>query len=49
MARSEVRTNRLMWFMAGAVVMSVYLLGPHTLARRAYDASQSFSLWFASL
>ena len=49
MASSEVRTNRLMWFMAGAVVMAVYLLGPHTLMRRAYDASESFSLWFSSL
>ena len=49
MAGSEVRTNRLMWFMAGAVVMAIYLLGPHALIDRAYDTSQSFSLWFASL
>jgi hypothetical protein len=49
MAGSEVRTNRLMWFMAGAVVMAVYLLGPHTLVHRVYDTGQSFSLWFASL
>jgi hypothetical protein len=49
MASSEVRANRLMWFMAGAVVMAVYLLGPRTLVHRAYDASESFSIWFSSL
>ena len=49
MVRSEVRTYRVMWFMAGAVAMAMYLLGPHAILRNAYDAAEGVSLWFGSL
>ncbi|MBQ1500764.1 hypothetical protein ACQKOH_12685 [Sphingomonas sp. NPDC092331] len=49
MVRSEVRTYRVMWFLAGAVTMAMYLLGPHAIARNAYDAADRVSLWVASL
>lgn len=49
MVGSEVRANRLMWFLAGAVCMALYLLGPHAILRNAYDVGERFSLWFNSL
>lgn len=45
MAGSEVRANRLMWFLAGAVTMAVYLIGPHVIIHRAYDLGYSASEW----
>lgn len=45
MVGGEMRANRLMWFAAGAVTMAVYLLGPHTLADRAYQLGYSASEW----
>lgn len=47
MARSEVRTYRVMWFVAGAVTMAMYLLGPHAILRNAYDAGERVSAWVA--
>jgi hypothetical protein len=49
MVRSEVRTYRVMWFMAGAVTMAMYLLGPHAIARNAYDAGGRVAAWVDSL
>ncbi|NYT40924.1 hypothetical protein HZY97_09175 [Sphingomonas sp. R-74633] len=49
MVRSENRTYRVMWFLAGAVAMAMYLQGPHAIARNAYDAAEGASLWFGSL
>ncbi|MEP9358263.1 hypothetical protein [Sphingomonas sp. KR3-1] len=49
MVRSEVRSSRVMWFMAGAVAMAMYLQGPHAIVRNAYDTAQGVSLWFGSL
>lgn len=49
MVRSEVRTYRVMWFMAGAVTMAMYLQGPHAIARNAYDVGERVSIWFGSL
>ena len=49
MVRSENRTYRVMWFLAGAVTMAMYLQGPHALARNAYDTAQGVSLWFGAL
>jgi hypothetical protein len=49
MVGSEVRSYRVMWFLAGAVTMAMYLLGPHAIARNAYDAAEGVSLWFGSL
>ena len=49
MAGSEMRTNRLMWFAAGAVTMAMYLMGPHKIADKAYDLGYSASEWVSSL
>lgn len=48
MDTGEVRTNRLMWFAAGAAMMAIYLLGPHTIVDRGYGMAQSASLWVQS-
>jgi len=45
MAGSEVRANRLMWFLAGAVTMAMYLMGPHAIVAKAYDLGYSASEW----
>jgi hypothetical protein len=39
----------MMWFLAGAVAMAMYLMGPHAIMHEAYDLGQSASLWFVSL
>ncbi|MDG2535661.1 hypothetical protein P6144_18515 [Sphingomonas sp. HITSZ_GF] len=44
-----MRSYRLMWFLAGAVTMAMYLLGPNAIMRNAYDTAQGVSLWFGSL
>jgi hypothetical protein len=49
MVGSEMRTSRVMWFLAGAVVMAMYLQGPHAIARNAYETAQGVSLWFGAL
>ncbi len=49
MVRSEMRSHRVMWFLAGAVTMAMYLVGPHAIMRNAYDTAQGVSLWFGSL
>jgi hypothetical protein len=49
MAGSKVRTHRLMWFLGGAVSMAMVLMGPHAIARSAYDAGERVSAWVASL
>jgi hypothetical protein len=49
MVRSEMRAYRVMWFLAGAVTMAMYLQGPHEIARNAYETAQGVSLWFGSL
>ena len=49
MVRGEVRTHRVMWFLAGAVTMAMYLQGPHAIARNAYDVSERVSLGFGAL
>ncbi len=48
MVGSEMRANRLMWFLAGAVAMAMYLLGPHAILRNAYDAAGQVSAWVDS-
>ncbi len=49
MAPGEVRSNRLMWFAAGAAAMAIYLLGPHAILDRGYDMAQSASEWVGAL
>jgi len=49
MVGSEVRAHRVMWFLAGAATMAMYLVGPHAIMRNAYDTAQGLSLWFGSL
>jgi hypothetical protein len=49
MAGSEGRANRMMWFMAGAVTMAMYLMGPHAIADKAYDFSGSVAAWVNAL
>ena len=44
-----MRTNRLMWFMAGAVTMAVYLMGPHVILHKAYMLGYSASEWVRTL
>jgi hypothetical protein len=48
MVGSESRTNRLMWFLAGAVTMAVYLMGPHAIIDRGYDLGSSAASWVQS-
>ena len=45
MVSGEMRTNRLMWFFAGAVTMAIYLLGPHAIIDRAYDLGSEAGDW----
>ena len=49
MVGSEGRANRMMWYLAGAVTMAMYLLGPHAIADKAYDFSESAAGWVNSL
>jgi hypothetical protein len=49
MAGSEMRTNKLMWFAAGAATMAIYLLGPHEIIDRAYSFGNSAALWVNAL
>jgi hypothetical protein len=49
MVGSEGRTNRVMWFMAGAVTMAMYLMGPHAIADKAYDFTESTAAWVNAL
>ena len=48
MVSGEMRTNRLMWFFAGAVTMAMYLMGPHAIIDRAYDLGSEASGWIRS-
>ncbi len=41
MAGEEMRANRMMWFMAGAVTMAIYLVGPHKLINQGYELRDS--------
>lgn len=45
MAGSEVRTNRLMWFAAGAATMALYLMGPHAIYNKGYGLARSAAVW----
>jgi hypothetical protein len=45
MATGEERTNRLMWFAAGAATMAIYLMGPQVIANKAYAMGHSASEW----
>ena len=49
MAGSEGRANRMMWFLAGAVTMAMYLMGPHAIANKAYDLGESTAAWVNAL
>ncbi len=49
MAGDEMRSNRLMWFAAGAVTMAVYLQGPHALVDKAYQVAGSTAFWLAAM
>ncbi|WP_156022351.1 hypothetical protein [Sphingomonas sp. UNC305MFCol5.2] len=49
MVGSEGRANRVMWFMAGAVTMAMYLMGPYAIADKAYDFSAFAAGWVNSL
>jgi hypothetical protein len=44
-----MRANRMMWFLAGAVSMAMYLMGPHAIAHRAYAFGNSAALWVNAL
>ena len=48
MVGSEVRSNRLMWFAAGAATMAVYLMGPHAIVDKAYDLGYFAGEWIRS-
>jgi hypothetical protein len=48
MAGSEGRANRMMWFMAGAVTMAMYLMGPHVIIDRAYELGHFAGSWVQS-
>jgi hypothetical protein len=39
----------MMWFLAGAVTMATYLMGPHAIADKAYDFSALAAAWVNSL
>ena len=43
-----MRANRLMWFLAGAVTMAVYLMGPHAIVEKGYMLGYSASEWVRS-
>ena len=45
MAGGEVRTNRVIWFLAGAVTMAMYLVGPQGIASRGYESARLVSEW----
>ncbi|MDV3458731.1 hypothetical protein RZN05_17170 [Sphingomonas sp. HF-S4] len=45
MVGSEDRPNRMMWFMAGAVTMAMYMMGPHAILAKGYDLAESAALW----
>ena len=49
MAGSEGRANRMMWFMAGAVTMAMYLMGPHVIWHKAYDLGAFTAAWVNGL
>ena len=49
MVGSEDRPNRMMWFMAGAVTMAMYLMGPRAIADKAYDLGESTAAWVHAL
>ena len=44
-----MRSDKLIWFLAGAVCMALYLQGPHAIGREAYLLGERFSLWIDSL
>ena len=48
MAGSEGRSNRMMWFFAGAVTMAIYLMGPHVILDRGYDLGSMAAGWVQS-
>jgi len=48
MVGSEGRANRMMWFLAGAVTMAVYLMGPHAIFDKGYDLTSSAAGWVKS-
>jgi hypothetical protein len=48
MVGSEGRANRMMWFLAGAVTMAVYLMGPHTIIDKGYALGSSAAGWVQS-
>lgn len=45
MVSGEMRSNRLMWFFAGAVTMAIYLMGPHEILVRFNDLGQEAGEW----
>ena len=45
MAGSEDRTNRLMWFLAGAVTMAMYLMGPNAILAKGYAFGSFAADW----
>ena len=48
MVGSEGRANRMMWFLAGAVSMAVYLMGPHAIIDKGYDLGSFAATWVQS-
>jgi hypothetical protein len=38
----------MMWFLAGAVTMAMYLMGPHVIADKAYDFAALAAAWVQS-
>jgi len=48
MVGSEGRANRVMWFLAGAVTMAVYLMGPHVIIDKGYDLGSFAAGWVQS-
>ena len=48
MVGSEGRANRMMWFLAGAVSMAVYLMGPHAILDKGYDLGSLAAAWVQS-
>jgi hypothetical protein len=48
MVGSEDRPNRVMWFLAGAVTMAMYLMGPHAILNKGYHLGESAAAWVQS-
>ncbi|MHA6719634.1 hypothetical protein ACX40Y_09285 [Sphingomonas sp. RS6] len=43
-----MRANRMMWFLAGAVTMAMYLMGPHAIVTEAYALGHFAGDWVRS-